>query len=93
MYKCAHHDFEKKVSYGRFYNPPFPFPYGEAIRRHVARGVAYAALKTTPSNLGWVASSASRLYPSGALRAALTPTPLKISIIINNVVNIYSHFQ
>ena len=24
-------------------------PNGEAIRRHVARGVAYAALKSTPS--------------------------------------------
>lgn len=33
-----------------FFEYPFPFPCGEAIRRHVARGVDYATLKTTPSH-------------------------------------------
>jgi tRNA1(Val) A37 N6-methylase TrmN6 len=60
-----------------FFEYPFPFPCGEAIRRHVARGVDYATLKTTPSHEAWVVTSASRLNPSGTLCVTLTPTPLR----------------
>jgi len=53
--------------------PPFPFPSGEAIRRHVARGAGFK-----PSPLGERGSLRLRQgYPYGTLRVALTQSPLK----------------
>jgi len=46
-------------AYGAFLNSPFPFPCGEAIRRHGARG--WLPLRYNhPSAKAWVAASASR---------------------------------
>lgn len=53
------------------FDPP-PVPFGEAIRRHVARGVLSAALQS-PLRLGWVAAVSVKAKPFGRAARGLDP--------------------